>query len=125
LNRDNDPFLVQWEKDLTSRKSRVSNLPDIDLEKQKEVEKKVTRYIQESFSFVVFPLDLKESRLELESKMISTVSLCDECVPSKNWLGRFSPREKIKESGLWLVNELYKTPMSSKDIWDLRHSISV
>ena len=27
-----------------------------------------------------------------------------------------SPKDKIKESGLWLVNELYKEPLSENDI---------
>jgi len=48
--------------------------------------------------------------------MISTVSLCEECQPSPEWLGKFSPKEKIRKSGLWLVNELYKDALSSEDI---------
>jgi hypothetical protein len=56
----------------------------------------------------------------LESKIISTISLCDECKPSEKWLGLFSPKEKIRKSGLWLVNELWKTPLSDKDIEELK-----
>jgi len=52
--------------------------------------------------------------------MISTVSLCWECRPSERWLGRWSPKEKIRDSGLWLVNELYKTPLSVGDLGLLR-----
>lgn len=51
----------------------------------------------------------------MESKIISTVSRCMECIPSKNWLGLYSPKEKIKNSGLWLVNELYKEPLNKRD----------
>jgi hypothetical protein len=60
-------------------------------------------------------VDEKVKRLLWESKIISTVSLCDECCPSANWLGLHSPKEKIRKNGLWLVNELYKQPLSESD----------
>jgi len=62
----------------------------------------------------------KQERLSLEPKIISTISLCDECGPSESWLGMSSPKEKIKKSGLWLVNELYKKPLSEKDFEKLK-----
>jgi hypothetical protein len=68
----------------------------------------------------VVRLDEKSERLRLESKMISTVSLCDACVPSAQWLGLSSPIKKIRESGLWIVNELYKEPLSDDDFERLR-----
>lgn len=90
------------------------------MDKQKKIEKRVTKYIQNNFSFVVIKINSKEQRLKLESKIISTVSLCDKCKPSKKWLGQFSTKEKIRQSGLWLVNELYKEPLSNGDIKDLK-----
>jgi hypothetical protein len=36
------------------------------------------------------------------------------------WLGYHSPREKIRESGLWLTNELYKTRLGESDIQKLK-----
>ena len=59
----------------------------------------------------MFGVEGKAQRPDLESKLISTVSLCQECKPSKDWLGLYSPKEKIREGGLWLVNELYKVPL--------------
>jgi len=61
-----------------------------------------------------------EKDLNLNQKLISTVSLCKECKPSENWLGNFSPKEKIQKSGLWLVNELWKIPLSDKDVIELK-----
>jgi hypothetical protein len=116
LNREGDPFLGDWELDLTTRNAKDKHASAIDSSKQAAVERDVTKRIQETFSFVVFEVKEKERRLELESKIISTVSLCDECLPSKNWLGSSSPKEKIRDSGLWLVNELYKEPLSSGDM---------
>lgn len=112
LQKQNDPFLEQWELDLTTRESKQKNSNRIDMNKLKVVEGLVTKYIQSSLSFVVFQVSDKSNRLSLESKLISTVSLCDECSPSKDWLGLYSPKEKIRESGLWIVNELYKQPFS-------------
>ena len=83
---------------------------------QAEIEKKVTEYIQGNLSFVVLEVKDKVKRLGLESKLISTVSLCSECRPSSNWFGNHSTKEKIRESGLWLVNELYKEPISGEEL---------
>jgi HD superfamily phosphohydrolase len=116
LNKSNDIYLEKWELDLTTKgaKSKYQNI--IEIEKQKEIEKEVTKYIQECFRFIVFEIDNKDTRLSLESKIISTVSLCNECKQSEKWLGNYSPVEKIKKSGLWLVNELWKTPLNDDDI---------
>ena len=112
LNKNKDGFLKYWEVDLTTKDSKEKYSRVIDFNKQKEIEKKVTRYLQYNFSFVVFKVDDKDKRLELESKIISTISSCKECFPSKNWLGLFSPKDKIRESGLWLVNELNKETLN-------------
>ena len=124
LNKNNDSFLKSWELDLTTKASRILNNP-IDFNKQKQVEKEVTKYIQENFSFAVFEVKNKEERLKLESKIISTISQCNECKPSLNWLGLFSPKEKIRNSGLWLVNELNKEPLSEKELFNISTFLQV
>lgn len=120
LNKRKDSYLKVWELDFTTKENRekLGNLRD--LKKQEEIEKEVTKYIQNNFSFIVFKINDKEERLKTESKIISTISLCENCKPSKNWLGNFSPKEKIRESGLWLVNELYKEPLSEEDILKMK-----
>lgn len=125
LNKDKDPFLKQWEIDLTTKNAKELHSNSIDFIKLKKTEKRVTRYIQDNFSFVVFQIDDKDKRLEIESKIISTVSLCDECKPSENWLGNFSPKEKIRKSGLWLVNELWKTPLTDADMIELKQMLKI
>ncbi len=123
LAKEKDPFLEDWNIDLTTRKAKERYGAKIDKEKLKAIEVKVTDYIQQSFSFVVIPIEDKDKRLSIESKLISTVSLCHSCQSSTDWLGQFSPKEKIQQSGLWLVNELYKEPMSEKDLAGLQHAI--
>lgn len=120
LNKNNDPFLDDWEIDLTTKKAKEHFSGKIDAHKKKEVEQAVTKYIQENFSFVAFQVDNKEKRMEMESKIISSISACDICKPSSTWLGNYSPKEKIKKSGLWLVNELYKEPLSEIGLEELK-----
>ena len=120
LSKNEDPFLKQWEINSTTKNAKKYYSHSIDFIKQKKVEEMVTKYIQNNFSFVVFQVDDKEKRLKLESNLISTISLCDECEPSQNWLGLYSPKEKIRKSGLWLVNELWKTPLSDNDMIELQ-----
>lgn len=112
LNKNKDLFLEQWDLDLTTREARVRFSHLVDHEKLQKVESKVSEYMQSHFSFIVFEVSSEEDRKRFESRLISTVSHCPTCRPSPNWLGLSSPKEKIRKSGLWLVNELYKTPLS-------------
>lgn len=120
LNKAKNPFLDKWELDLTTREAKLKYAHLINFDEQAIIENQVSQYIQENFSFVVFEMNNKEERLLWESRIISTVSLCSECKPSSNWLGNFSTKEKIKESGLWLVNELYKKPINQQEFEVLR-----
>jgi hypothetical protein len=122
LSRDHDPFLPTWELDRTTRLAREKHV--IDLARQSAVEALVSQYIQDHFTFIVFRVDDKVQRLGLESKIISTVSHCDGCQPSAKWLGLHSPKDKIRASGLWLVNELYKEPLSIRELDALKSCIA-
>ncbi len=119
LQRESDLFLTQWELDLTTQEAKEKT-PNINLKRLAEVENKVTEYIHKHFQLCVIEVKEKVDRLELESKIISTISRCEECKPSAAWLGLNSPREKIRESGLWLTNELYKTQLTESDIEKLK-----
>ena len=114
LNKVGSPFLKEWEIDRTSSEARQKH--GIAPEEQKRIEEEVTQYMQDAFSFVVVPVADKKTRLELEAKCISTLSWCEDCRPSNNWLGNYSPKEKIRQSGLWLVNELYKDGATMNDL---------
>lgn len=116
LNKDRDPFLKSWNLDLTTRKAREEHLEHVDLEYQLKIEAAVSRYMRERLSFVVFEVEGKEERLALEAGLIGAISLCGQCGPTHAWLGLHSPVQKIRDSGLWLVNELYKTPAVLSDL---------
>ncbi len=110
LAQADDPFLEYWEKDLTTRKAKDKYARLIDFEYQRGIENEVSQYIQNNFSFSVIEVQVQKERLQTESVYISAVSWCDECGASPGWVGNHSPKEKIKKSGLWQVNELYKKP---------------
>ena len=120
LAKEDDPFLADWDLDLTKREARELHSDRIDQQRKEDVERQVSNYIQNSFSFAVLPIADKEERLKLESKIISTNSLCDDCERSSNWLGQYSPKEKIRRSGLWLIQGLYKEPLSGEDMKHLQ-----
>jgi hypothetical protein len=120
LKKAQDPFLSQWEIDLTTREAKTKYGRAIDFDKLKSVEHQVTAYLRDNFSFVVFCVNNRNKRLELESKIISTISSCDKCGPSEEWLGLYSSVLKIQKSGLWLVNHLYKEPLSEEDVEELK-----
>lgn len=121
LNKDKDVYLKTWDINFKIKINQEKYRYLWDIQKEKEIEKRVTEYIRDNISFVTFQIEDKKKRHELESKIISTVSLCDECTPSPNWLGLFSPVEKIRRSGLWLVNELWKTPLSEDNLKELKN----
>jgi hypothetical protein len=116
LSKNSDPFIKDWDIDLTSTKSKQENQHLKDSNKLVEVEGSVTRYIQHNFRFVVLQISDREMRLFIESKLISTVSLCSDCKPTARWLGLYSSKEKIREIGLWQVNELCKEPLKFDEL---------
>lgn len=112
LNREQDPYLPLWELDHT----KPGHQERMNSEKERELEASISAYIQANISFALVRVESREERLRLESRIISTVSLCEECGPSEGWLGMESTKEKIRRSGLWQVNELWKTPLSPEDL---------
>jgi hypothetical protein len=64
----------------------------------KKIEKKVSKYMNKNFYFIVFEVDTKEKRLDFEEKIISTISNSYNFKGSEKWLGNYSPIEKIKNN---------------------------
>ena len=115
LNKTKDPFLKWWEIDLTPKQARDLHGRRVDGIKKEKLEKEISKYLRDNFSFATVRVDDKKRRLALEAKLVSTLSLCGECKPSGAWLGRYSPLQKIRESGLWQVQGLYSAPLTAKD----------
>lgn len=116
LNKNNHPYAKTWELDTTAKEKRELYASLIDKELESIIEKQISQYIQSNFSFCLFEIPSKKERLYFEARIIGTVSMCSQCVPSPTWLGLYSPIEKIKKSGLWQVMELYKESLSAEEL---------
>ena len=101
LNKNSDSYLDIWDIDLTSKKARTEYQSFIKKDYQELIEKQVSDYIRDNFTFSVIEVLDKEERISLEKRLIEIVSSCNECYPSNNWLGKSSPVDKIRVSGLW------------------------
>lgn len=125
LTRANDPFLSDWNLDLTTSAAKNLHAARIDRPKQESTEQAVTTYMRAHLRFVTFEVGDKEKRLLWEARIISTVSRCDNCRPSSGWLGNFSPSKKIRESGLWQVNQLHRVPFSTGEFAEFNRAIDL
>jgi hypothetical protein len=85
-------------------KKKAEQEEGYSLKLRKKTEEDVTGYLQTKCTFTVFEVETEEDRLELESKLIGTISACGNCKASKDWLGNDSPKPEIQESGLWLTD---------------------
>jgi hypothetical protein len=116
LKRENSSYLSTWELDTTTKEKKEQFKNRIDREFEAEIEKLISHYIQINLSFCVLTMPAKEDRLYYEARLIGTVSGCTECRPSANWLGQYSPVDKIQQNGLWQVLGLHKTPLSEEEL---------
>src|SRR6267143_3231633 len=115
LNKIQDPFLPHWNIDLTTREARARHSKLIDFAKQELVEKQVTEYMRKHFSFSFISVPNRTARLRFETKLIATVSQCQICKSSTNWLGHYSPIALIRAGKLWQVKDLGKAPLTNDE----------
>jgi len=116
LNKEKNPYLSVWEKDMTARKNKEKFGHLRNEGGETKIEERISRYIKKNLSFCVLDVPNKEDRLHFEARLIGTVSGCEKRFPSKNWLGHFSPVDKIKKNGLWQVNKLFSSPLNEQEL---------
>ncbi len=119
LHRDRDSYEALWNIDFTTRASRETNGFRRDVEKERQIEGEVTRILREKLSVRWIELVGQERRMGphgLEAALIGTLARCGECHPSSNWLGRFSPKPRIAQSGLWLEQHLHAPELTEDSI---------
>lgn len=107
LSKRHDPYARMWEICMIPRDNREEYGHLFNEEYQQSIEEEVSRYMKENLSFSVIEADNKYKRNELKNKLAAAIYQCDECRPSSNWLGLSSPKEIIKESGLWQEKGLF------------------
>lgn len=118
LARAQDPYLAVWEIDYTPKKNRDQYSHLRDLEKEQLFEDQVTKYLRESLSFRFILCEGQDRRMGaegLEGAMIGTLAQCTRCCPSADWLGNVSPKDSVRQSGLWLAQHLKNQPITDGD----------
>ncbi len=116
LAQSNDPFLEQWNWDLTTRNERERLSSRLDEVRQQEVENEVSEYLRKHFTFTVLVAGTKGKRIKTERDLLSTLASCSHCCPSPNWLGLQHPNPTIQSVGLWNIQGLKGPPLAEKDI---------
>lgn len=118
LNQIKDEYLKIWEIDFTSHKSREEHAYLRDIPKEKTLEKEITLSLRSKFSFRVIELTGQAQRMGktgLESTLIGTLARCPLCQPSKDWLGKHSPKPEISRGKLWLIQHLNAKQITEQD----------
>lgn len=85
-------------------------------EKEKNMEQRITRYLNDRFSFVCVKVVEKELRLRLVEGLIALLHNTEDFKPSSQWFGRYSPNEEIRVSGLWLREGVNYVPLTKEEI---------
>jgi len=109
LNKWGDSYIKIWNIDFIPKANREKYKNSRDISKEKKIEEEVTKVIRELFSFRFIIVEDQFKRIGskgLECVLIGTVSSCELCKPSDNWLGNYSPLSHISNSGLWLTQHL-------------------
>jgi hypothetical protein len=110
------PSLGHWEK----QKGKYCS--DCEPFKRKSKE-----YILSNTTFTVVSIPENELRSRLEKALVSTISLCPVCKPSKHWLGKFAYPKEVKDSGLWQCDYVFDTNLilNPKLLTEFHNSIAL
>ena len=86
-----------------------------------DIEKEVSTYMRENFSFVVFEVETQEEREFWEEKLTSTLAQAGKngFISFPYWLGKYSSNANVKTSGLWQSDEMNGHPLNLKELQQL------
>lgn len=116
LHKRQDPYETIWAKNTSIPGIKQSLEQDLKWEYKMEIEKEVTSYLQQNMTFVCFPVDSAEARLRLEDGIIATLNHSVGFSSSTTWLGNYSPKSQISDSGLWNIKGSDGKPLSTNDL---------
>lgn len=118
LYRDNDKYLKIWSRSFTKIIEREKFAKNRNIRKEKNLEVVITKIIRDNFSFRLLIFEDEYSRIGskgIENSLISLLASCELCVPTTNWLGNYSPDNRIRHSGLWQVQHVNGSFINSID----------
>lgn len=123
LNRSSDDYLQVWDIDFTARTNRESFGHLRDIEKEKRLEHDISRMLRQRFCFRFIIVDDPIERTQHEKRLIGTIAQCKVCTPSEDWLGRHSPKQKIREGNLWQEQSQAAAAIDAEDQEAIRGAI--
>ena len=102
---DNEKYRIGSKIEREKWKRNVAN--DAELCEYERINNEVSKYIRENCSFAILPAKRDICTL-WEGYLLKTISSCNVCKQSDNWLGNYIPKErkKIRESGLWNIKHV-------------------
>lgn len=85
------------------------------------IEKQVSTYMRENFSFVVFEVETQKEREDWEEKLTSTLGQAGKngLISFPNWLGKYTSNINVRTSGLWQSDEMNGHPLNLKELEQL------
>lgn len=97
------------------RKQKKNN--PVDAVYEKELEERISEYMEEHMSFTYIEVEDKEERKRLEKAAISLLAQTDDFKCSQSWMGLKCPKAEVREEcGLWLSAEKNKEPMTEEEL---------
>ncbi len=93
-----------------------------DIVKEKYYETKASDYIRKNMRIAVIKIDDASKRLPYEEAIIASLNKTKDFNSSSNWLGKNSPIEEIRMSGMWLsegLNSNVLTAFKQDDLIEL------
>jgi len=109
------PYLSVLKKQVYKRKSVLG----YDHEFNNELERRVSEYMREHFSFTCFSVVTSQERKRLEEGVIATLNRSPSFIAGSEWLGKHSTKYKIAQSGMWLEQGLNSAPLSESECLDI------
>lgn len=89
------------------------------------LERRITHYLRENFSFVILPfLADEEVSKRLYTGLIALLAQAEERSCSQKWLGRWHPEEKIRSACLWNIKHTTAKPLSPPELLFLHEHLS-
>lgn len=89
-----------------------------------DIERIIDDTFKKNFKFRCISVQTKNERLNLEEKLIATLSHYN-FTPSDNWLGHFAERKEIRSSGLWNVQHINsQNRVTEQDLAFLKEKIN-
>jgi len=116
LRKLDHPYTEIWNLDTSKPEVVAAHAGLINLDIQRKIERQVTIYLQNNFTFICLPVADQDLRLRLEEGLIATLTNDPDFKSSDQWLGQNSPKLMIAKSGLWNIQGLDAQPLSQDEI---------